>query len=464
MNRLPHFRGIKQVIKQDQNTHDIMNEVYKAHFVFLKDYDAMLDYFSAEDPVQLAKQVFKFCKDNIAYRIESENFQTTRSPAGILYLKAGDCKHYAGLVAGILDAVRRSGKMKFDLAYRFASYELLDSVPAHVFVVMKYKGQDYWIDPVLKNFDQRKPAPTFSTDKKIPMALVRLSGLTQPQNYPKKRVGAFYDNIATTVSTQTGGNAYDQKAAMINTAFNLATSSIPFVSLAQGLASKFFGAGGISDWLSPAGIINELQAAVFGRMYRGGQYWLGEKFKYYVMGENIHTRDADVVGDQTVGTAITVLSVGFGVPVEDYQDIINLGKSAQDYINRYVQLGADLKQINVNAVARAVQLRKMYFPTETEGNFSATGVAPQKWDLNNFNKINYAAPIPNFTAPYSAMWAGTYSGKIPDGEVREGIVINGPLSTAAANLPGAPLSNSKLILIAGAVLVAGYFLIKKRRQ
>ncbi len=468
MNRLPQFRGIRQVIKQDQSTHDIMNEVYKAHFVFLKDYNAMADYFSATDPVQLAKQVFKFCKDNIAYKIESENFQTTRSPAGILYLKSGDCKHYAGMCAGILDAIRRSTTMKFDLLYRFASYELLDSIPAHVFVVMKYKGQEYWIDPVLKTFNQRKPQPTYSTDKKIPMALVRLSGLTQPQNYPanmqQKKVGSIFDNIATATSqiAPTGGNAYDQKAAMINTAFNLATSSIPFVSLAQGLVSKFFGAGGISDWLSPAGIINELKAAVFGRMYRGGQYWLGEKFKYYVMGENIHTRDADIVGDQTVATAITVLSVGFGVPVEDYQDIINLGKSAQDYINRYVTLGADPKLINGAAVARAVQLRKLYFPTEAEGNYSATGVAPKKWDLNNFNKINYAAPIPNFAAQYSEMWKGTYTGLIPDGEVKEGIVVRGPLSGAAAALPTAQNKNlMPIILIAGA-LAAGYFLMKKR--
>jgi hypothetical protein len=99
-------------------------------------------------------------------------------------------------------------------------------------------------------------------------------------------------------------------------------------------------------------LINELQAAVFGRLYRGGQYWLGEKFKYYVLGENIHTRDADIVGDPTVATAITVFSVGFGVPVEDYQDIINLGQSTTAYINRYVSLGADPKLINGAAVAR----------------------------------------------------------------------------------------------------------------
>jgi len=243
----------------------------------------------------------------------------------------------------------------------------------------------------------------------------------------------------------------------------VAVANIPFVGLAQGLVSKFFGPGGISDWLTPSGILNELQAALFGRLYRGGQYWLGEKFRYYVLGENIHTRDADIVTDQAVGTAITVFSVGFGVPVEDYQDIINLGKSAQDYINRYVQLGADPKLINGEAVARAVQLRKTYFPTETEGNFSSTGVAPRKWDLNNFNKIPYAVPIPNFTAPYSAMWSGTYTGLIPDGEVKNGIVLKGTGAAAAENLPGAPMKMQTMLLIAAAVAAVGYFVIRKRR-
>jgi len=214
ISSLPAFRGNKQVIKKDQNTADIMNEVYKAHQIFAADYNLLTDYFSAADPVQLAKQVFKFCKDNIEYRIESEDLQTTRSPSGILFLKHGDCKHYAAMSAGILDAIRRQRKLNYQLAYRFASYELLDSMPAHVFVVMTWKGQEYWIDPVLKNFNQRKPQPTFSTDKKIPMALIRISGLTQPQNYPsnqRKKVNGFLDSVTsaatfTTSSVQnTGG-------------------------------------------------------------------------------------------------------------------------------------------------------------------------------------------------------------------------------------------------------------------
>ena len=454
-NNLPAFRGIKQVITKDQSTQDIMNEVFRAHFVFKKDYDLLLDYFSAVDPVKLAQQVFTFCKDNIKYKIETENLQSTRSPAGILYLRNGDCKHFSGFVAGILDAARRMYKQKFQLYYRFASYDLLDDMPAHVFVILKVDGKEYWIDPVLKHFNTRTPYPTFFTDKKIPMALVRLSGLTQPQDFPPNFIPQKINRRA--IQGTQPVNLYSKVAEQLGTQLNVITANIPFVALAQGLVTKFFGQGGISDWLTPSGILNELQGALFGRMYRGGQYWLGEKFKYYVLGIDIHTRDADVVTNEAVGTAITTFSVGFGVPIDDYQDILNLQKGADTYLQRYELLGVNRADVNADAVARAVRLKQMYFPTEAEGNFKPTGVAPQKWDLNNFNKISYAAPIPDFTKPYPEMWKNTYSGKIPQGEVKNGIVIAGQAAGAAGSFP---LSTA---LIIGAVVVGGYFLLRKKR-
>ena len=45
-----------------------------------------------------------------------------------------DCKGYALFAAGIIDAIRRSGE-NVDWVYRFASCNILNRVPAHVFVV-----------------------------------------------------------------------------------------------------------------------------------------------------------------------------------------------------------------------------------------------------------------------------------------------------------------------------------------
>lgn len=210
--------------------------------------------------------------------------------------------------------------------------------------------------------------------------------------------------------------------------------------------------------------MNEIRFALMGRMYRGGQYWLGEKFKYYILGEDIHTRDADTVTDEAVSTAITVFSVGFGVPIEDFQDILNLDVSADAYINRWKLLGVNPADINLAAVSRAVNLKKMYFPA----NEVKTGVVPQKWDPNNFNKIPFAAPIPDFKKDYPNVWKYTYTGPIPGGEVRDGVVIAGYLKTAAQNLPQTSLPgtsgpiNIKTIALVGGAAVAAYFLLRKR--
>lgn len=454
------YKGEKREIVKDQDVNDIMREVYAAHKFFANDYDSVATYFSNTNPVQLAKNVFDYCKDNFTYKIESEAMQTTRSPAGILYTKKIDCKHYAGFIAGVLDAMRRKYKLNFDLYYRFGSYDIFDTMPGHVFVVMVYNGQEYWIDPVLDSFNKRSPRPISYIDKKIRnMALYRLSGMTQPQNISER--------VKMRLSGAVEGSKYDQVAQALSNTLNQATASIPFVSLATGLVSSFFGAGGISDWLTPGGIINEIKGAIFGRAFRGGQYWLGEKFRYYILGEDIHTRDADVVTDPAVATAITTFSVGFGVPIEDYVDILNLQKGADAYINRYKTLGADPSLISREAVNRAVTLKQTYFPTEVEGNSSAKGGPPKKWDANDFNKIMYAVPIPNFTANYPDMWKGTFTGIIPDGEVKQGIVIAGKAALAVPKnlIPagaGFKMSTGNLLLI-GAAVVGGYFLLRKKR-
>lgn len=461
---LPKYQGKVATITNRQSTEDIIEEVVNAHNHFSKDYNYLVDYFNISDPELLAAKLFNFCKQHIRYVVEDTNLQTTRSPATILKFGktiGGDCKHYAAMVAGIIDALNRHGE-NFNWVYRFASYDPDDKTPTHVFIVLKDNGNEFWIDPVLDYFNSRDPEPTFYIDKKPKkMALKRLSG-TNALYY---RPGIGVSPPGTTNTTNpTLLNTYDQAANKL-ALDGLITSSIPFYSVAKGLIENFFGKGGISDWLSPTGILNELKFALFGRMYRGGQYWLGEKFKYYVLGEDIHTRDADVVTDQAVATAITVFSTGFGVPIEDYQDILNLAAGRDAYINRYVQLGANRNDINIQAVDRAVQLKRLYFPFMEV----TKGVVPQKWDVNNFNQIKLVAPIPDFTAPYANMWQRTYTGAIPDGNVVNGVVVAGKLAGASSDLqqPGMTAftnMSATTWLIIGAVAVGGYMLLKKGRR
>jgi hypothetical protein len=126
---------------------------------------------------QTLRNVFTYLKNNVRYVIEPETRQTLKSPAAIVatgQTTGSDCKNYSLFIAGVLDAINRTGKQKIPFAFRFASYKWYDEQPQHVFIVaFPGTNQETWIDPVLPQFDQRKQY-NHATDKK--MALVGISG------------------------------------------------------------------------------------------------------------------------------------------------------------------------------------------------------------------------------------------------------------------------------------------------
>lgn len=193
LGKLPPFRNRSLLIEKKQSVHDIISEVLSAHKIFCEDYDAIGVDFWAGSVGDTARELWRFCKRSIEYRIESENYQTTKSPAAILTAGVGDCKHYAGFIGGVLDAIRRAGR-RVNWSYRFASYSWISNLPEHVFVVVKDTGGEIWIDPVLKSFDDRSVPPSGWIDKKSnveTMALTRISGMNEI-SFPVNDVG---DNV-----------------------------------------------------------------------------------------------------------------------------------------------------------------------------------------------------------------------------------------------------------------------------
>lgn len=172
---LPPFKGNQELLASEQQVTDIIRDMQNSHRLFASDYDLIAGYFDAGNVRVTAKRLFDFCKRNVPYKIESDERQTIRSPAGILARGNGDCKHYASWIAGVLDALRRKGA-KIDWCYRFASYSMFNKVPHHVFVVLQVDGGEVWVDPVLPSFNNRKNY-WYKTDKKVPMALYRVSGV-----------------------------------------------------------------------------------------------------------------------------------------------------------------------------------------------------------------------------------------------------------------------------------------------
>jgi hypothetical protein len=159
--------------------------------------DHIDQYFIAENLEQTGRNIFDFLKAHVPYFIESNEFQYFKSPASIVSTK-GDCKSFALFSCGILDAFARNENPDLQVSYRFASYDPYNKTPEHVFCVVKEYGKEYWIDPVLDRFNQRKD-PYFYKDKKLnTMALVGLSGIDN--TYQNDQIGSIdWTNLLSSV-------------------------------------------------------------------------------------------------------------------------------------------------------------------------------------------------------------------------------------------------------------------------
>jgi len=207
INKLEPFLGKKDVIVYNQDTTDIIDGILSNHQKYSSEYDKIYRYFIEDDNTdQTAYNVWCFLKDNFSYVIEPEKMQILRSPAAILGSNRNgiDCKGYATFAAGIMSAWKRNAGKKFDVVYRFASYDAFDKTPQHVFVVIKEDGNEYWIDPVLDEYDQKKQ-PYFYKDKKInDMALIALSGVRKIGDLSMDQYGNYIDSSTGLVVDQSG--------------------------------------------------------------------------------------------------------------------------------------------------------------------------------------------------------------------------------------------------------------------
>lgn len=187
---LPPLQGDRDVIiPGEQSVKDIIREVCAAHREFASDYDCISDFFVGKN---VLRTLFDFCQANLPYVMESEKMQTTRSPTAILSLAdywGCDCKHYAGFIAGVIDACNRAGYTNYEWCYRFASYDPFSSQKEHVYIVVKNDGREIWIDPApienmdgtftTRSFNDRKVIPCYQSDntpKTFQMSLQRIRG------------------------------------------------------------------------------------------------------------------------------------------------------------------------------------------------------------------------------------------------------------------------------------------------
>lgn len=179
LGRLKSFGGNSKMLVRDQQVSDIISAMISAHKMYASEYDKISQDFYSGDGIQTAKKLFDFLKKNVQYKIESDKSQRIMSPAAILSLGKNDCKNYALFIMGVLDSLKRKGLINNKIYFRFASYKLLEEVPHHVFAVIQDQdGNEYFIDPVLSKFNERKTY-YHKIDKQPSMPLYSVSGIGQ---------------------------------------------------------------------------------------------------------------------------------------------------------------------------------------------------------------------------------------------------------------------------------------------
>ena len=177
-SKLTPYSGRKHIVVNDQSVGDIISNLLKTHVTYRNEYDKIASNFEKNGTESTAKGIYNFIKQNIPYKVESDDRQLLKSPSAILYTAnsiGSDCKNYSLFTGGILDALNRKGR-KIDWCYRFASYKLSDKLPHHVFVVINPgTNNEIWVDAVLPTFNMKK-SYYYKVDKK-PMALISMAGV-----------------------------------------------------------------------------------------------------------------------------------------------------------------------------------------------------------------------------------------------------------------------------------------------
>ena len=312
---VPAFQGKEMVVRPSRHTtNQIINEVLEAHRFFAPDYDRLIEKISFGSGGQVLENVFDFCRENLHYVIESSNYQSTRSPAGIIELGNDrgigvDCKHYSGFIAGVLDAINRAkGKRVYDWCYRFASYDGSEE-PEHVFVVVKKEdGKEIWVDPVLLFFNQRFPRPNYYKDKTVNM-LARISGVLSQHgaaesNFPNQGMAAV--GCADCKSKMGSVVLRDRRGKKIGT---VSSTGAAIMKVAPALSE-----------VPVAAIAVEAVGAalmIFGSKYGDTteERWLIQSYEWNVKGQRVTSPNSVVQAD--AGPAKTWFALALGVPIPD---------------------------------------------------------------------------------------------------------------------------------------------------
>lgn len=365
LGRLKSFGGNSKMIVRDQQVPDIISAMLSAHKMYASEYDKISQDFYSGDGVQTAKKLFQFLKKNVHYKIESDKNQRIMSPSAILSLGKNDCKNYALFIMGVLDSLKRKGLINNKIYYRFASYKLLDEIPHHVFAVIQDKdGTEYFIDPVLSTFNERKTY-YHKIDKEPTMPLYSVSGI----GAAKKKAAAK----AVTPAAQ----PKEKKKIVLKIALAPARGSflllvgLNFMGLASKLQNAFDNRADETQnwWKNLGGNPNELLRKV----------QQGSK-KKRLLGSDVEFASEGQIGVVAAGTAAATATAApiliklaeflskLGIDVKEVSEVGKrvLAKQVKNVVEKKLETDAELDQASQDEVDRIVNQSENINPDGTK--------------------------------------------------------------------------------------------------
>jgi hypothetical protein len=353
LGRLKSFGGNSKMLVRDQQVPDIISAMLSAHKMYASEYDKISQDFYSGNGVQTAKKLFDFLKKNVRYKIESDKNQRIMSPSAILSLGKNDCKNYALFIMGVLDSLKRKGLIDNKIYYRFASYKLLDEIPHHVFAVIEdKKGNEYFIDPVLSSFNERKTY-YHKIDKEPVMPLYSVSGIGQA----KKKTAAK--------SVSPAAKPKEKKKIVLKIALAPARGSflllvgLNFMGLATKLKNAFDNRADETQnwWKNLGGNPNELLR----KIQQGAK-------KKRIAGADVEFNSEGQIGVVATGTAAAAATAApiliklaeflskLGIDVKEVAEVGKrvLAKQVKNVVEKRIETDAQVEQASMDEVDQIV--------------------------------------------------------------------------------------------------------------
>lgn len=259
----PDYRA--KVITGWQQTDDIIKAINQQHKINLPYAAKIKHLFYAGSERATAKKIHDFLRNEIQYKVESGNKQTTKSLSRFVHDGFGDCKHFSIFTNCIMDACG------FMPCYRYAGYT---HGKGFVHVYSYFPKSKTICDAVLPGFNTEK-TPLIKKD--IKMSLYRLSGVDEigAINFDKIKKNVAKANAKASNVVNKAVKEIPNAAKKLASTGNIVSMAVPrnaflglvklnvrglATGLSQVIAKK--GTGGLQFWELLGGNMAELTKVI----------------------------------------------------------------------------------------------------------------------------------------------------------------------------------------------------------